>query len=54
MIEETRVKEFLMVVRTALLMIVDAIEKWVCVSPTTAQIRREYKESTDCSKIVYN
>jgi len=37
-------KEFWLAVRQALLMLVDAIERELCMAPRTAELRRETKE----------
>jgi uncharacterized membrane protein len=36
-------KEVWVAIRQALLMVVDAIEKWLSISPTTSEMRRQYK-----------
>jgi len=37
-------REFWLQIRQALLMVVDAIEKLLCIEPSTADLRKESKE----------
>ncbi len=40
-------REFWLSMRQALLMMIDAMERWLDISPTTAEIRRAYKGKQD-------